>query len=567
MRMRNWWLVAMALLSMVVACSGNSARDKDEPHAGADAGSGRPSAGSSGMGARGGRGGNVGSGGAAAGTGGVSSGGFGNVGADAGEAGVPGVGGTEIAGSGGVAGISGSAGTAGTGGVAPVGWQCGAVIYGDGSCDCGCGVQDIDCKRSDDLDECVTCNDFGSCNKHDCPGRIDPEDTSSCITPPAEWSCLLYYYSDNASCDCGCGAPDPDCENEDIGSCNTCGLSGSCGGGSCPASIDPDDITTCAVPDGWTCGTTAYSDGFYCDCGCGAVDSDCGGSSRDYCSRCTSTGSCAETEGYCSDYIDADNNAICSGPPGNWTCNDRFYADGVLCHCGCGVIDPDCADSECEVCNAQGACSSRPCPGSIDPNNEQWCVQPEPPEGWTCDRHTYGDGVTCHCGCGVQDFDCLTADVSACEDCYKCSNRECPSNVDATDPTRCMPPPAGWRCGPETYLDGNCDCGCGTPDPDCEQANIDYCSRCPDGSCTDESCVNLDPNDPAHCLNEPPPAWTCTWSFYGDTACDCGCGVIDVDCASPARSSCDFCNPEGGCSNMNCAAGLINSENNAVCGG
>ena len=573
MRVRNWWLVVMVLLGIVAACSGNSERNNGkEPTAGTEAGSGAPSAGNSGTGARGGRGGSAGragAGGSSAGAGGVvtGSGGFGNVGADAGQAGEPATGGTvPIGGTGGTAGIAGSS-SGGTGGLPPFAWRCSVNFWGDGQCDCGCGIQDIDCENSDDIDECVTCNRFGSCNSYQCPGRVNPDNTTACNEPPVSWNCLDYYYWDGVYCDCGCGEVDPDCENDDISSCDTCGLSGGCAGGICPASIDPDDITQCTVPDGWLCGSITYHDGYDCDCGCGIPDPDCLGTTRDYCERCTSPGSCAEDDGYCSEHIDANDNTFCSGPPPTWTCQRRFYGDGVLCHCGCGAPDPDCENRECDVCNATGACSSRPCPGMINPNNEPFCIQPEVPAGWTCDSFAYGDGFTCHCGCGVQDYDCLTADASACEDCYRCGNLECPTAVQPGDTTKCIPPPDGWRCDAALYRDGNsCECGCGAPDPDCGGTTPDNCWNCPEGSCTDYTCANLEPNDNAHCINEPPPEWTCSYAFYGDGACDCGCGVIDSDCASAARSACIFCNPTGGCSNAACPS-TINADNNAICGG
>ena len=39
----------------------------------------------------------------------------------------------------------------------------------------------------------------------------------------------------------------------------------------------------------------------------------------------------------------------------------------------------------------------------------------------------------------------------------------------------------------------------------------------------------------------PPAGWTCTASFFDtDDGCDCGCGVADPDCATPAFASCEF---------------------------
>ena len=37
------------------------------------------------------------------------------------------------------------------------------------------------------------------------------------------------------------------------------------------------------------------------------------------------------------------------------------------------------------------------------------------------------------------------------------------------------------------------------------------------------------------------PSWTCDPTYYGDTECDCGCGVIDVDCNDdPSRAACAY---------------------------
>ncbi len=54
------------------------------------------------------------------------------------------------------------------------------------------------------------------------------------------------------------------------------------------------------------------------------------------------------------------------GPPAGWTCDPQGYGDGVVCHCECGVPDPDCDSpdllvSGCtnnEICTAAGTCSN-----------------------------------------------------------------------------------------------------------------------------------------------------------------------------------------------------------------
>ena len=60
--------------------------------------------------------------------------------------------------------------------------------------------------------------------------------------------------------------------------------------------------------------------------------------------------------------------------------------------------------------------------------------------------------------------------------------------------------------------------------------------------------------------------WTCDPSYYDDGFyCDCGCGVVDPDCADASIASCDFC--DEGCDSVVCddPSSIINPTNNAVC--
>src|SRR5690606_4152406 len=46
-------------------------------------------------------------------------------------------------------------------------------------------------------------------------------------------------------------------------------------------------------------------------------------------------------------------------PPG-WTCGTGYYSGGDGCDCGCGEVDPDCADAtvgSCDYCDNADACS------------------------------------------------------------------------------------------------------------------------------------------------------------------------------------------------------------------
>jgi hypothetical protein len=58
-----------------------------------------------------------------------------------------------------------------------------------------------------------------------------------------------------------------------------------------------------------------------------------------------------------------------------WTCDVGYYADGI-CDCGCGVVDPDCADAtvgSCEYCNDVGSCGLGACPSNIYPTDNSRC--------------------------------------------------------------------------------------------------------------------------------------------------------------------------------------------------
>ena len=46
------------------------------------------------------------------------------------------------------------------------------------------------------------------------------------------------------------------------------------------------------------------------------------------------------------------------------------------CDCGCGVIDPDCANgsaASCAYCDDLGSCSYAGCPGQIDAGDNSTC--------------------------------------------------------------------------------------------------------------------------------------------------------------------------------------------------
>ncbi len=169
----------------------------------------------------------------------------------------------------------------------------------------------------------------------------------------------------------------------------------------------------------WRCGAASWGDGGACDCGCGAPDPDCKGTTADFCSRCFLNGSCScpKLDGCaftdCPGLIDPLDNSVCKKPSPENT--DSACANG-LDDDRDGVVD--CADSDCQ---GHDACA---------------------PTTWHCDPSLYADGWRCDCGCGVHDPDCKDATLDSCTVCDQfggCNLATCPGNIDPTDNASCNP--------------------------------------------------------------------------------------------------------------------------------
>jgi hypothetical protein len=483
---------------------------------------------------------------------------------------------TANGGTGGAAGTGGSAGGGGSGagGASTTGGRGGAPDVPQawtcnrstyGDGRCDCGCGAPDVDcAQQDLAHCEVCNPAGGCNLAGCPGRIDPADVTRCLPPPAGWTCTPATYGDGHLCECGCGVRDIDCPNGDVASCNDCLAQGSCAHGLCPSSIAPGDNARCAVPARWTCTASTYGDGV-CNCGCGAVDVDCPDAKASSCKVCDSS-SCSPSGG-CA--VAPDDNAHCPAPPHAWRCSPRLYGDGIQCDCGCGAIDPDCASSSidaCDSCDDPGSCSALACPSFINATINAQCDMPPSPPGWLCGPGTYGDGL-CDCGCGVPDVDCRTPDVTSCVRCLPCGPYGAcsESSVIAGDPTQCAPPPGGWICSAAEYRDIDCDCGCGLPDPACQGIELVYvCGNYPAEGCSGGNMTHVNPFHNAVCITEIPSTWTCNRAYYDDGLCDCGCGAVDLDCPSNDAARCDLCNDSGSCSTGACP-GTIAATDTAHC--
>ncbi len=125
-------------------------------------------------------------------------------------------------------------------------------------------------------------------------------------------------------------------------------------------------------------------------------------------------------------------------------------------------------------------------------------------------------------------------------------------------------PPAEWVCPDYAYVDAYCDCGCGALDPACASTLIGACDSCPSAGCAaDSECHEVDLDDNARCTG--PQAWTCTPVYYGDYGCDCGCGIVDIDCASAAVAECQYCGDDDSCAPGVVDCSLINPTDNSQC--
>ncbi|MFO0747498.1 MAG: fibro-slime domain-containing protein [Myxococcota bacterium] len=485
---------------------------------------------------------------------------------------------------------------------APDGWLCDPDYYGDGGCDCGCGVQDVDCASSDTVDDCDYCLD--------CPGLggcadiIDPDDTTQCLTPvPAGWTCNAGWYFDGG-CDCGCGVQDVDCAGTaDVAECSYCA---DCGGGAelaCADLLDPSDTTRCLPTD---CGDGVAQGLEACD------EEDLRGAD------CTTVGVFDGGQLRCDAECGYDTSLCTGGIPEGWACDASWYGDDG-CDCGCGAKDKDCAGTtdvgECAYCTACGGsndlcdrivdggdttqCIHSTCgDGAIEGLEEceghdfggvtcaslgylggdlacvscaidvQGCVVPPVPAAWTCDETYYHDG-DCDCGCGARDIDCpVTMTVSLCAYCLDCgqdaTSEDCSGYVDPDDTTQCLAGsgvPTEWTCSATWYGDGSCDCGCGAKDLDCtatdDLGECAYCIDCGVGPGVTCTINDVNPSNTTLCARDhatPPDGWSCDATWYGDSFCDCGCGALDFDCAAvDAPAQCDYCIACGGPSGEDCA--------------
>lgn len=131
----------------------------------------------------------------------------------------------------------------------PSSWTCAAQAWGDGVCDCGCGIADPDCAAFPPYTQ-STCPSGQQCINGTCSPAPD--------LPPSSWICDPYWYDETRNlvfistspptCDCGCGGDDPDCEisTNPISNCPCAGMN--CMKGFCVGECDGYQVSLKAVP-------------------------------------------------------------------------------------------------------------------------------------------------------------------------------------------------------------------------------------------------------------------------------------------------------------------------------
>jgi cysteine-rich repeat protein len=258
----------------------------------------------------------------------------------------------------------------GEGATAPPGWKCDPTFFGDGQCDCGCGVKDSDCADA----TLVSCA-FNDCGlqtppltgiNNPVPSKADP---TTCVANTCGDGVLVAEVGEGE----GEGGT-PSTEQCDDGNTTP--------GDGCDANCQVEAGFDCSAPLGLgsKCVAVVCGDGVVA----GTEQCDDGNTtSGDGCSAtCTiETGFVCHTAGQPCVKIPAGwNETTCSF---DGTAATSFYGDGT-CDCGCGAPDVDCAaGTTAAQCESQDGQHFDDCPtgNHVDPTDITKCVPGAPPGG------------------------------------------------------------------------------------------------------------------------------------------------------------------------------------------
>jgi hypothetical protein len=318
----------------------------------------------------------------------------------------------------------------------------------------------------------------------------------------------------DAAADASAVACVPVCVGKD---CGDDGCGGTCGTCKDPAKPFCDTLVG-------KCGATCIPECLGKNCG----DDGCGG----VCGTCAGDTDCSE--GHCT--------------AKGWTCKPGWYAAGDSCDCGCGVLDPDCADTslplagcaDLEVCDAKGMCVSKI------------------PVGWTCPQNAYAALDACDCGCGVPDPDCKFASLPlyGCSQGDACTDGQCKACVPECTGKTCGADGCGGFCG--LCADGKaCDGGacvdpCGAKPLACKSATCGsdgcggQCGTCPgDKTCSAGQCIAGGPSPyscQGHCGSKADSGCSCTAKCAQLGTC---CGDYGVQCTCTPDCAGKSCGSDG----------------------
>ena len=175
---------------------------------------------------------------------------------------------------------------------------------------------------------------------------------------------------------------------------------------------------------------------------------------------------------------------------GRWRCDPLYYDQPSPfdeCDCGCGVVDPDCADATAASCEYLWFPPGKGCvyykPGdptdnNLDPTNNAECLPP------MCNNKIVELGEQCDDGDGTSGDGCSAT---------------------------CLKELSGvWTCPPSWQNDTFCDCGCGVHDDiGCGVGNnsVGVCQYCNGpGACSLSPCPGtIDPVNNTQCVTTPNP--------------------------------------------------------------
>jgi len=110
------------------------------------------------------------------------------------------------------------------------------------------------------------------------------------------------------------------------------------------------------------------------------------------------------------------------------TCVDIGAANWSVCLQWCRMGSSDCTAGEtCEGFNTAKYIGS-----------QEWGACVGVPAAWICPDSYFGD-MSCDCGCGVFDPDCVDSTVGSCDYCgFGCGTGTCPANIDPDENWNCL---------------------------------------------------------------------------------------------------------------------------------